>query len=142
MKVKKLDPKAKVPKYMSEGAAGMDISACIRFPMTIKPGEIASVPTGLAFAVPQGFEIQVRPRSGLAFKKGITVVNSPGTLDSDYRGQLFVGLINHGSNPVEITPGMRVAQIVVAPVVRAEIVEVDELDETERGDGGFGSTGN
>lgn len=139
--IKKLNPAAQVPEYMSKGAAGMDVRACVKFPVTIKPGETVLVPTGLAVAVPKGFEMQVRPRSGLAIKKSLTVINSPGTVDSDYRGEVGIGLVNHGQNPVEITNGMRVAQLVISPVLQPEVKVVENLDETERGEGGFGSTG-
>ncbi|MDQ3365530.1 MAG: dUTP diphosphatase [Myxococcota bacterium] len=126
---------------MSEQAAGLDLCAAIDAPLTLAPGERAAVDTGLAFALPPGFEGQLRPRSGLAREHGITLVNSPGTLDSDYRGPLMVLVINHGSEAVTIRPQQRIAQIVIAPVVRAELVEVTELADTARGAGGFGSTG-
>lgn len=128
-----------LPAYATDGAAGMDAVAAED--VTIAPGERHAVATGLALAIPHGFEIQVRPRSGLALKHGITVPNTPGTIDSDYRGELKVILINHGSEPFEIRRGDRVAQLVLAPVTRAAWLPVDELDETARGEGGFGSTG-
>jgi dUTP pyrophosphatase len=128
-----------LPSYETEGAAGMDIRAAKA--LTIAPGERALVPTGFAMAIPHGYEVQVRPRSGLALKKGISVPNSPGTIDSDYRGELGVILINHGADEFVIAHGDRIAQIVVAPVQRARMVEVDALDDTSRGAGGFGSTG-
>ncbi len=128
-----------LPVYATDGAAGMD--AVSAEDVTIAPGARHAVATGLAMAIPQGFEIQVRPRSGLALKHGITVPNTPGTIDSDYRGELKVILINHGSADFEIRRGDRVAQLVLAPVTRATWLVAEELDETERGEGGFGSTG-
>ena len=128
-----------LPAYATEGAAGMDIVSAED--VTIAPGARHAVATGLSVAIPQGYEIQVRPRSGLAFKHGITVPNTPGTIDSDYRGELKVLLINHGAEDFEIARGDRVAQLVLAPVVQAAWDEVEELDTTERGAGGFGSTG-
>ena len=128
-----------LPRYATSGAAGMDIVSAED--VTLAPGARHPVATGLAVAIPHGYEIQVRPRSGLALKHGITVPNTPGTIDSDYRGELKVILINHGSEPFPIARGDRVAQLVVAPVVQGSWVEVDELDDTERGAGGFGSTG-
>jgi dUTP pyrophosphatase len=141
VQIKKLRPDAIVPRYMSAQAAGLDLCAAIDAPVTLAPGERTSIDTGLAFALPQGFEGQLRPRSGLAREYGITLVNAPGTLDSDYRGPLMVLVINHGTGPVTITPRQRIAQMVIAPVVQAELVEVTELDTTARGEGGFGSTG-
>jgi dUTP pyrophosphatase len=128
-----------LPAYATDGAAGMDVLAAED--VTLAPRARHAVATGLAMAIPQGYEIQVRPRSGLALKHGISVPNTPGTIDSDYRGELKVILINHGSDPFVITRGDRIAQLVLAPVVQAGWVEVDELDETARGAGGFGSTG-
>ncbi len=128
-----------LPAYATEGAAGMDVVSAED--VTIAPGERHAVATGLALAIPQGYEIQVRPRSGLALKHGITVPNTPGTIDSDYRGELKVILINLGTEPFVIQRGDRVAQLVLAPVVQAAWEEVAELDATERGEGGFGSTG-
>ena len=141
VQIKKLRPDAIVPRYMSELAAGLDLAAAIDGPMMLAPGERAAIGTGLAFALPPGYEGQLRPRSGLARKQGVTLVNAPGTLDADYRGELMVLVINHGKEPVRIAPGERIAQMVIAPVVQAELVEVAELDETARGAGGFGSTG-
>ena len=126
---------------MTEGAAGLDLAAALDIPIALAPGERTAVPTGLALAIDRGFEGQVRPRSGLALRLGLTVANAPGTIDSDYRGELKVLLVNLGTEPVVIEPGMRIAQLVIAPVTQAELVEVDALDETERGAGGFGSTG-
>ena len=128
-----------LPAYATQGSAGMDIVSAED--VTIAHGARHAVATGLSVAIPQGYEIQVRPRSGLAFKHGITVPNTPGTIDSDYRGELKVLLINHGAKPFDIARGDRVAQLVIAPVVQAKWIEVDELDATERGAGGFGSTG-
>ncbi len=128
-----------LPAYATAGAAGMDVVSAED--VTIAPGARHAVATGLALAIPQGYEIQVRPRSGLALKHGITVPNTPGTIDSDYRGELKVILINHGADPFAIARGDRVAQLVLAPVVQAAWKEVAQLDATERGEGGFGSTG-
>ena len=128
-----------VPSYATSGAAGMDVVAAED--VTLQSGQRFAVPTGFALAIPDGYEIQVRPRSGLAFKHGITVPNTPGTIDSDYRGELLILLINHGIREFEIKRGDRIAQLVLAPVLQAVWDEVDELDETERGAGGFGSTG-
>lgn len=132
-----------LPAYETAHAAGMDLRAAVPAgaPVTLAPGERAMVPTGLSIALPEGFEAQARPRSGLAAKHGVTCLNAPGTIDADYRGELKVILINHGQEPFVIRHGERIAQLVVAPVTRAEWVEVDALDETARGDGGFGSTG-
>jgi dUTP pyrophosphatase len=126
---------------MSAGAAGLDLASAADEPITLAPGARAAVPTGLAFAIPVGFEGQVRPRSGLARKHGVTLTNAPGTIDSDYRGEVQVLLINLGDAPHVIQPGDRIAQLVIAPVVEAELEEADSLDETKRGDGGFGHTG-
>lgn len=128
-----------LPRYATTGAAGMDIVSAED--VTIAPTSRHAVATGLSVAIPQGYEIQVRPRSGLAFKHGITVPNTPGTIDSDYRGELKVLLINHGTEEFAVARGDRVAQLVVAPVTQGAWVEVDELDATDRGAGGFGSTG-
>ena len=130
-----------LPAYQSDGASGMDISAALLDPLTIEAGAFVAVPTGLCVAIPQGYEIQIRPRSGLAFNHGITVLNSPGTIDSDYRGEIKIALINHGTQAVTITHGMRIAQMVIAQIVTAELVLTDNLDETARGTDGFGSTG-
>ncbi len=128
-----------LPAYATQGAAGMDVVAAED--VMLAPGMRHAVATGLSVAIPHGYEIQVRPRSGLAFKYGVTVPNTPGTIDSDYRGELKVLLINHGSETFAVRRGDRVAQLVVAPVTRGTWLEVDELDETARGEGGFGSTG-
>jgi dUTP pyrophosphatase len=132
---------AKLPFYASEGAAGADVSAHLEENLLLLPGKMGIVPTGLFFAIPEGFEIQVRPRSGLAFKNQLTVLNSPGTIDSDYRGELKVLLINLGTEPFLIESGMRIAQIVLAPVTRADFSLTEELSETVRGGMGFGHTG-
>ena len=130
-----------IPNYATEGAAGADISAYLSAPVTLRPGEYKAIPTGLFMEIPEGYEVQVRPRSGLALKHGITVLNAPGTIDSDYRGEVKVILINHSSEAFTIQNGDRIAQIVVARVHRLPFVEVDDLSATERGEGGFGSTG-
>lgn len=132
-----------LPAYETALAAGMDLRAAVpdHEPLILKPMARAMVPTGLAFAVPAGFEAQVRPRSGLAAKAGITCLNTPGTIDADYRGEVQVILINHGAEPFTITRGMRIAQLVVAPVTAVAVEEATELDDTARGAGGFGSTG-
>ena len=132
-----------LPAYETADAAGMDLRAAVPddAPMTLKPGERAMAPTGLTIALPPGYEAQVRPRSGLAAKYGITCLNSPGTIDADYRGEVKVILINHGQEPFVIKRGERIAQMVIAPVTRAELSIVATLDETQRGAGGFGSTG-
>ncbi len=130
-----------LPAYETPLSAGMDLRAAVHAPLIIESMARHAVPTGIAVAIPAGFEGQVRPRSGLALKKGLGVPNSPGTIDADYRGELKVLVINLGPDPVEITRGMRVAQLVVAPVAQAQIEVVDSLDQTARGSGGFGSTG-
>jgi len=130
-----------LPAYATPGAAGMDLLAAVAAPVTIEPGKRALIPTGLAIALPPGFEMQVRPRSGLALRNGILLPNSPGTIDEDYRGELQVILLNAGDAPFTVERGMRIAQAVVAPVVRAEWQEVERLDDTSRSTGGFGSTG-
>ena len=142
----KLDDRATIPQYQTQLAAGLDLAACLpRHEMpecvTVHPGDIVKIPLGFACAIPAGFEGQVRPRSGLATKHGLSVPNAPGTVDADYRGEMFVALINLGRNPIEITHGMRIAQLIIAPVSHATIVEVDSLEDTDRGAGGFGSTG-
>jgi dUTP pyrophosphatase len=141
VQLRKLRHDAVVPRYMTSGAAGLDLVAAIDAPVELAPGARAAVGTGLAAGIPHGWEGQVRPRSGLAREHGVTVANAPGTIDSDYRGELLVLLVNLGAAPVTITAGMRIAQLVIAPVVQAELVVVDALDDTARGAGGFGSTG-
>jgi deoxyuridine 5'-triphosphate nucleotidohydrolase len=132
-----------LPDYQTDGAAGLDLFAAIpdTKPLTLRPGGRALVPTGIAIALPAGYEGQVRPRSGLATRHGLTILNAPGTIDADYRGEILVVLANLGNEDVTITRGMRIAQLVIAPVARAQIVQVTSLDETVRGSGGFGSTG-
>jgi len=143
LKIKKLDhgKDLPLPKYETVGSAGMDLLAAITESVIIKSGEIKLIPTGISIALERGFEAQVRPRSGLALKNGITVLNTPGTIDSDYRGEVCVILINHSKIDFEITRGMRIAQIVIAKHEQAALVEVADLDETARGTAGFGSTG-
>ena len=145
IKVSWLDPKSagglNLPLYHSAAASGMDVAAAVAEPVTLLPGEIKMIPTNLAVAIPPGYEIQVRPRSGLAIKHGVTIINSPGTIDADYRGEVKIGLINLGPKPYTIQRGDRVAQLVVAAVQRAELQVVAELDKTGRQAGGFGHTG-
>ena len=131
----------KIPEYKTVGSAGADVRAYLESPVVLKPGKRALIPTGLFFAIPEGYEIQVRPRSGLAAKNGVTVLNTPGTIDSDYRGEVKVILINLGNEDFEVKNGDRIAQIVVAPVTTGVFEQITQLDETERGSGGFGSTG-
>ena len=130
-----------LPSYQTAGAAGADLHAAVAEPVTLAPGERRLIPTGLVLAIPHGYEAQVRPRSGLALRHGIGMVNTPGTIDSDYRGPVGVILVNLGSEPFVVEPLARIAQMVIAPVTRAEFVLSEELGETERGSGGFGSTG-
>jgi dUTP pyrophosphatase len=140
VKIKRLRP-ACVPCYMTEHAAGVDLQASLDAPFTLHPGERALVPTGIALEIPPGYEAQVRPRSGLALRHGIALVNSPGTIDADYRGEIGVILINHGTEPFTVANGERIAQLVFARFERARFVEVEELGESGRGRGGFGHTG-
>ena len=141
----RLDPRdgtdVPLPSRMTEHAAGFDLAAAVAEPLVMQPGEIRLIPCGFAMAIPHGYEAQVRPRSGLASKHGITMINAPGTIDSDYRGEVQVPLINHGRQPFTIERGMRIAQMLILPVPAVNIVEVDDLDETKRGRGGFGHTG-
>lgn len=141
VRFKRLSTLADLPRYQTEHAAGMDLHAAISESVTIAPGEIRMIPCGFAMAVPVGFEAQVRPRSGLASKHGIGMPNAPGTIDADYRGEVTVPLINLGRQPFTIERNMRIAQMVVAPVAHCAVEEVEDLDETVRGAGGFGSTG-
>jgi len=141
IKFKKINPVVQLPRYMTSLSAGMDICAEPEEPILLPPGERCLVPTGIAVAIPVGFEIQVRPRSGLAINHGITLVNTPGTIDADYRGEIKIIVINHGKDAFAIKAGDRIAQLIVAPVVQAHLVEVADLDITERGAGGFGHTG-
>ena len=135
----KIHPEAVLPAYSHPGDAGMDVCACAA--LTIQPGARVLVPTGLVMELPEGTEAQMRPRSGLALKHGITLLNTPGTIDAGYRGELGVILINHGQEPFRVTPGMRIAQMVIAPVLRVDVEAVDKVTGTLRGTGGFGSTG-
>ncbi len=141
MLFRRLRPDAVVPRYMTDGAAGLDLVAAIDAPVAIDPRGRAAIGTGLALAIPYGWEGQVRPRSGLARSQGVTVLNAPGTIDADYRGELIVLLVNLGREVVEIRSGERIAQLVIAPVAQAELELVDELPASGRGTGGFGSTG-
>ena len=137
----RLSPLATLPHYQTEHAAGMDLHAALETGVEVQPGDIELVPCGFAMAIPPGYEAQVRPRSGLSTKHGISMPNAPGTIDSDYRGEVKIPLINLGRLPFTVEPGMRIAQMVICPVIRAEIEEVNSLEETVRGAGGFGSTG-
>jgi dUTP pyrophosphatase len=139
--VTRVSPAAVLPAYHSDGAAGLDLSAAITAPHIMRPGEVLQVPCGFALAIPDGYEGQVRPRSGLAARHGITVLNAPGTIDADYRGEVCALLINLGCDAFTIEPGMRIAQLVVAPVMRITWAEGSELPATHRGSGGFGHTG-
>ena len=139
--IKRLSNNVFLPKYETDGSSGMDLAANIDQEIEIKPGKSAIIPTGLAVSIPKNFEIQIRPRSGLAAKNQISVLNTPGTIDADYRGELKVILINLGDKIFKIEKGLRVAQMVLCPVIKAVLKEVDVLEETERGSGGFGSTG-
>ena len=140
--IKRLSKEVSLPKYETLGSSGMDIAANINTDIIIDPGKTAIIPTGLALSIPRGFEIQIRPRSGLAAKQKISVLNTPGTIDADYRGEIKVILINLGDNSYTVERGTRIAQMVVCPIVQAQLKEVNDLSETERGEGGFGSTGN
>ena len=139
--IKRLSKNIPIPKYETDGSSGMDISADVKDSIEIKPGKSEIIPTGLAVSIPKNFEIQIRPRSGLAAKNQISVLNTPGTIDADYRGELKVILINLGNKNFIVEKGLRIAQMVLCPVVRADIQEVKELSQTDRGIGGFGSTG-
>ena len=139
--IKRLSKNIPLPKYETNGSSGMDLSANIEKEIEIAPGKTSIIPTGLAVAIPKNFEIQIRPRSGLAAKNQISVLNSPGTIDADYRGELKVILINLSENTFKVQKGSRIAQMILCPVVKATFKEVDELEETLRGSGGFGSTG-
>ena len=139
--IKKLNPSVQLPSYKTSGASGMDLMAFIKEPIELKPGKSCLVPTGLSVAFSKEYEIQIRPRSGLAAKKNISVLNTPGTIDSDYRGELKIILFNHGSENFMINNNDRVAQMVLTPIIKMELEEKNELPETIRGEGGFGSTG-
>ena len=139
--IKKLDPAVELPAYKTEGASGMDLMALVKKPINLKPNSSCLVPTGLAVAFSSDFEIQIRPRSGLAAKNSISVLNTPGTIDSDYRGEIKVILFNHGKNNFLINNKDRIAQMILTPVIKMDLEETDDLPETIRGEGGFGSTG-
>ena len=139
--IKRLSKNISLPKYETDGSSGMDLAANIENEIEIEPGKSAIIPTGLVVSIPKNFEIQIRPRSGLAAKNQISVLNTPGTIDADYRGELKVILINFGKNIFKIEKGLRIAQMVLCPVIKASLKEVDTLEETKRGTGGFGSTG-
>lgn len=139
--IKRLSKNVDLPKYETIGSSGMDLSANLETSINIEPGETALIPTGLSVSIPEHLEIQIRPRSGLASKKKITVLNSPGTIDSDYRGEIKVLLINHGKSIFTIEKGVRIAQMVICPIIKASLEEVEDLESTKRGEGGFGSTG-
>ena len=141
IQIKKLSRSVLTPAYETAGSSGMDVAAYINNNIVINPGEKALVPTGFLIAIPKGYEVQIRPRSGLAAKKNITVLNTPGTIDADYRGEIKVILINLGKEKFVVENGDRIAQMIVCPVVKAKLEEVNELSDTERGSGGFGSTG-
>ena len=141
IQIKKLSNEVLTPKYETSGSSGMDIAAYVEKDIMINPGEKALIPTGFSLSIPQGYEVQIRPRSGLAAKKGITILNSPGTIDSDYRGEIKVILINLGKDGFSVKNGERIAQMVVCPIKQVAIEEVKELSETNRGVSGFGSTG-
>ena len=139
--IKRLSKEVSLPKYETSGSSGMDLSANIDNDVNIEPGNSAIIPTGLAISIPKGFEVQIRPRSGLAAKQKISVLNTPGTIDADYRGEIKVILINLNDKVFTVEKGLRIAQMVVCPVVQAQLEEVLELNDTDRGSGGFGSTG-
>ena len=139
--VKRLDQRVKLPKYKTRGSSGMDLMAFIENPISIKPGSSALIPTGISLAFPEEFEVQIRPRSGLAVKQSISVLNTPGTIDSDYRGELKIIIFNHGEKEFVINCDDRIAQMVLTPILKIEFEEVDQLPETIRGSAGFGSTG-
>ena len=141
IQIKKLSNEVLTPKYETPGSSGMDIAAYINEDVIINSGDKALIPTGFSLSIPQGYEVQIRPRSGLAIKKGITILNTPGTIDSDYRGEVKVVLINLSKDKFTVQNGERIAQMVVCPIVQVSIEEVKELSETNRGIGGFGSTG-
>lgn len=141
VKIRRVRPDGAIPRYHSEHCAGMDLAAALDVPVMLQSLERAAIPTGLAIEIPVGFEGQVRPRSGRALSEGLALVNSPGTIDADYRGEIRVLVVNLGAEPIVIRPGDRIAQLIIAPVSRAELIEVEVLAETPRGSGGFGHTG-
>ncbi len=139
--IKKLDQSAELPSYKTKGASGMDLKAFIKKTINLKPKTSSIIPTGFSVAFPEGYEIQIRPRSGLAAKNNISVLNTPGTIDSDYRGEIKIILYNHGTNDFIINNGDRIAQMILSPILKMELEEINDLPETIRGEGGFGSTG-
>ena len=139
--IKKLDPSVKLPEYKTSGASGMDLIAFLKKPINIEPKKSSLIPTGLSVAFSENYEIQIRPRSGLAAKKNISVLNTPGTIDSDYRGEIKVIIYNHGDTDFMVNNGDRIAQMILTPVIKMKLEETDKLPETIRGEGGFGSTG-
>tara|TARA_B100001121_G_C18644717_1_gene601059 strand:+ start:772 stop:1212 length:441 start_codon:yes stop_codon:yes gene_type:complete len=139
--IKRLSKDINLPKYETEGSSGLDLSANLKNPIYIEPGKTSIIPTGISVSIPKNFEIQIRPRSGLAAKNQISILNTPGTIDSDYRGEIKVILINLGNKTFTVERGERIAQMVLCPVIKATITEVHNLEETKRGSGGFGSTG-
>ena len=139
--IKRLDPSVKLPEYKTSGASGMDLIAFLKDPINIKPKKSSLIPTGLSVAFSENYEIQIRPRSGLAAKKNISVLNTPGTIDSDYRGEIKVIIYNHGDSDFVVNNGDRIAQMILSPVIKMKLEETDKLPETVRGEGGFGSTG-
>ena len=139
--IKKLDSAVKLPEYKTDGASGMDLIAFLKEPINVKPKTSSLIPTGLSIAFSKNYEIQIRPRSGLAAKKDISVLNTPGTIDSDYRGEIKVIIYNHGQTDFIVNNGDRIAQMVLSPIIKMELNETDNLPETIRGEGGFGSTG-
>ena len=144
LKIYRISKRNPLPRYMTADASGIDLMASLEYPIEIKPGEFARIPTGIVISLPGGYEAQIRPRSGLAFKHGVTLLNTPGTIDADYRGEVGVLLINHGKETFTVTNGMRIAQMVVAQVQTASIeeaVSIEELEKTDRDNGGFGHTG-
>ncbi len=141
MDIRATFPEGRAPRYATELAAGADLQALLAHPVTIPPGDRRSIPTGVSIELPAGYEAQIRPRSGLAIRHGVTMVNAPGTIDADYRGELHVLLLNTGRAPFTVHDGDRIGQMVIAPIIRATFVESDSLGDTERGSGGFGSTG-
>jgi dUTP pyrophosphatase len=144
VKIKRIDSSSNdlpLPTRMTEHAAGFDVCAAVKIPIRLEPRQIALIPCGFAMALPEGYEAQMRPRSGLSSKHGVTLINSPGTIDADYRGEVMVPLVNHGQVAFTVERGMRIAQMVIVPVPRVNLIEVDDLDKTPRGTGGFGHTG-
>jgi len=143
LRIRRLDGNEDIalPAYQTQGASGLDLRAAVQEPLSVAPGEIRLVPTGLAVSIPSGYEGQIRPRSGLALRHGIGMLNAPGTIDSDYRGEIGLVMVNWGRAPFVINRGDRIAQMVIAPVARAAVVEVDDLEATPRGEGGFGHSG-